>query len=1155
MLGLEKFDSLWILLCAFLVMFMQAGFCCLESGLVRSKNSINVAIKNVADLCISVFFYLTVGFGLMFGNSVLGLFGSGGMSYLSSGDSDVIVVFIFQAMFCGTAATIISGSVAERLRFNAYLLISGVVAILIYPVVGHWVWGGLLPDTGSGWLAKMGFVDFAGSTVVHSTAAWVALAALIVIGPRIGRFGKDSGQLRGHNFPLAALGLFILWLGWFGFNGGSTLAFDANVPSILLNTAVAAAAGGMTGIMLSLGTEGRVNMDHLINAVIAGLVGITAGCHLLSLGASLVVGVGAAVVYYLGKKVLDYFQIDDAICAVPVHGFAGAWGTLAIPIFASSTVLGTGLGRLAQIAVQSVGILACFCWSFGVAWIVFRLVDRIFPLRVDEESERVGLNISEHGVGTETLDLLTKMEEHRESGDFSHAVEVDQYTEAGQIADQYNFVLEKVQEKTGELQMASLVAQESEERFRTVIEKALSAVITLNKEGIVAAWNPRAENIFGWTVNEAMGSSLADLIVPEEMKEAHKIGLQRFVETKQSKILNQRLELKGITKDKRIIDIEICIVDYELGGELFFTAYVDEITERKRLAEELLRTKEEALAASKAKGEFLANMSHEIRTPMNGIVGMIELLEETDDEEDKQDYLNTIKQSTEALATIINDILDISKIEAGKLDLEIIEFSPRSLTEDVADIIAPRVFDKHLEFATHVENEMPAKVLGDPTRIRQILTNLVSNALKFTLNGQIIINAFLQATEDKDLILRFEVCDSGIGIEEDKLAQIFEKFTQADASTTRLYGGTGLGLSICQSLAELMGGEIGAESKRGQGSKFWFTVKVENLCEEDPLKAKGVKDLSRDVLHVLLIDDNAQIRETLLSYLSSWGIQVQAVASFEEGASIVKQNVDRPELIIIESAKDEFDFMNADAIGVSDFLAGLNQHNPKVPVICLSPLGEKLPKEVLDHGVNKKLSKPVKKKALWRVLEDALKVSGPGQDVPMTKTFEEQSRLPNDIRVLAAEDNLINQKLIKRILNNIGCHYDLVGNGIEALTALEAYPYDLVLMDCQMPEMDGYEATREIRARAGEPWSQVPIVAVTANAMSGDRERCLEAGMNDYMTKPYKKSQIVDMLKRWAKPKDDSSRGEFQSAFVQEASLERPELKSDADPSLSETFE
>jgi Amt family ammonium transporter len=436
-------DTLWLLLCSGLVFLMQAGFMCLESGLTRSKNSINVAVKNLADFGISAGLFWVFGYALMFGKSQGGWFGASGFAPALSDQPNQTVFFLFQMMFCGTATTIVSGAAAERLKFHAYILLAIFISGFIYPLFGHWSWNGIFPGNAGGWLENLGFVDFAGSTVVHSVGAWFGLAVILVVGARHGRFAGNgqSNRIQGSNIPISVLGALILWFGWIGFNGGSTLALNDQVPGIVVNTVMAGVGGMVTAAILSSFQHRVVEVDKLINGALAGLVAVTACCHVINVPLAVIVGGTGAAIALSASQLLDRWQIDDAVDAFPVHGAAGMWGTLCVGLFGQLDLIGTGLGRSQQIIVQLFGIGVAAAWTFGLAWGGLTLVNKIFPLRISLEEENIGLNVSEHRAKTETYELFQVMDYQARTNDLSLRVPVEPFTEVGHIATRYNQVI------------------------------------------------------------------------------------------------------------------------------------------------------------------------------------------------------------------------------------------------------------------------------------------------------------------------------------------------------------------------------------------------------------------------------------------------------------------------------------------------------------------------------------------------------------------------------------------------------------------------------------------------------------------------------------------------------------------------------------------
>lgn len=433
----EDVDILWVTISAALVFFMQAGFLMLEAGLVRAKNTINVAIKNLIDYIAGSIGFFIVGFGLMFGSSVSGIFGCDlfMLDGLSTGKQ--FAFFLFQIAFMGTAATIVSGAVAERIRFHAYLIVSILISVIIYPVFGHWVWGG-------GWLARMGFIDFAGSTVVHSVGGWIGLAGALVLGPRKDKFDTSGNakHIYGHDLPLSVLGTLILWLGWFGFNGGSTLALTDNMPLIIVNTCLSACAGGFIAIFVSLAFSSFTiaSIEDIVNGVIGGLVGITASCHVVTPKSAILIGAVCGILVVLNVRLMEkVFKIDDVVGAFTVHAVCGIWGTLAVPLFARSGLDG------GTFLVQLTGVGVCAAWSFGLGFITFFLLKLFGILRVSDEHEQIGLNISEHGAKTSWIDLMSAMQSLAHKQGMPEKIsEIEQGTEAGAIASLFNKILENI---------------------------------------------------------------------------------------------------------------------------------------------------------------------------------------------------------------------------------------------------------------------------------------------------------------------------------------------------------------------------------------------------------------------------------------------------------------------------------------------------------------------------------------------------------------------------------------------------------------------------------------------------------------------------------------------------------------------------------------
>ena len=440
-------DTLWVINCAILVFIMQAGFMCMESGLSRQKNSINVALKNAADFGVSVVIFWLFGFGLMFGKSFNGLFGTD-LFFFGTNISEYQTYFVFQAMFVATAATIISGAVAERLKFIGYLVITVLATGIIYPIVGHWAWSSsyLGEAMNKGWLASIGFVDFAGSTIVHSVGGWIALSGILILGPRIGKFSiANKGKFTGSSFPLAVLGILILWFGWFGFNGGSNGAMDDAVPLILINTFLAASFGLLTGLVISFLIHKKPDPIYIVLGPLAGLVAITAACNSVNSLLAIIIGIIGSIIAIIVAKILDRFEIDDVVGAVPVHLAAGIWGTLAVGFFSDLEIIGTGLTRFEQIKVQIIGIASIGAFSFIVSFILLKILNSFYPLRVSPLHEQVGLNIAEHGAASIEHDLISILDKQSTSGDLKVRGPQDPFTAGGVIGLYYNKLMSKLE--------------------------------------------------------------------------------------------------------------------------------------------------------------------------------------------------------------------------------------------------------------------------------------------------------------------------------------------------------------------------------------------------------------------------------------------------------------------------------------------------------------------------------------------------------------------------------------------------------------------------------------------------------------------------------------------------------------------------------------
>ncbi|WP_225901102.1 ammonium transporter [[Leptolyngbya] sp. PCC 7376] len=850
-------DIQWLLLCSGLVFLMQPGFMCLESGLTRSKNNINVALKNLIDFGLSIALFWIFGFGLMFGTSIFGLLGGNGFVIDVDRESLLAAFFFFEAMFCSTSATIVSGAVAERLKFEGYLLIVVLSSSVIYPLFGHWVWNGIFSGTKVGWLERLGYIDFAGSSVVHGVGAGIALAAVIVIGARQGRFDEQgrSHKIQGSSLPLSMLGIMLLWLGWLGFNAGSTLVLNDQVPLIMVHTILGGVGGMLMGCVVSWRRHRLPAVETVMNGTLAGLVGVTAGCHAINTSQSFFIGMIATLAMVMVEDYLEYRQIDDTVGAIAVHGGAGIWGIIAVALFADPVLLDTGLNRLSQLAVQALGAGVCFLWSFGATWVILKWVNSFFPLRVSFEDEKIGLNISEHSAHNDFYDLSLAIAHQAQTEDLDERLTIEPFTEAGLIALQYNQLIEALSVSTRSLQETN---------------------------------------------------------------------------------------------------------------------------------EELAIAKDKAEAANIAKSMFLTNVSHELRTPLNGILGVTQLLENSPNLDPQElDNVSLLHQSGSHLLELINDILDLSKIEAGKLELAPNAFAFSTFLLDIINLVGASAEQKGLTFSSKLDPDLPQTVVADALRLKQVILNLLGNAIKFTEQGSVQFEVKLlrrqQANESSVVKLLFCVKDTGVGLEPDKLSKLFKPFEQA-GDREKNAEGTGLGLSISQKLLKIMGSEIKVKSVFQEGSEFSFELELlENLTTK---KSK------------------------------------------------------------VTASPTKLDLQ--------------------------TPLGEQHP-----------------------------------------------------LRILVAEDNRINQTIIRQLLKRLGYEMTLAQNGLEALECLENERYDVILMDLLMPQMGGLEAARNICEKYS-PGDRPRMIALSANAMSEHIAEAYQAGMDDFVSKPIKVELLIEALLKCAPQTSES---------------------------------
>ncbi len=643
-------------------------------------------------------------------------------------------------------------------------------------------------------------------------------------------------------------------------------------------------------------------------------------------------------------------------------------------------------------------------------------------------------------------------------------------------------------------------AKETAEMITRVIP---SALFTVDLETRITSWNRKAEEITGFAAEDVLGKACSFFA---EMPCKENCGLydQRIskpVTGKECTIRNRNGNILTILKNVDYIrDAEGNVI----GGVESF----EDITKRKEAELELVKARVEAEVANKAKSDFLAVMSHEIRTPMNGVIGMTSLLLQTPLTDEQRDYADTIRLSGENLLNIINDILDFSKIESGKMELEVHPFMIRLCIEDVFDLLATKAFEKKLDLLFWVDQKIEDEIVGDITRLRQILVNLVGNAIKFTSSGEIIIYVNEIQRDGDDVLLEFSVKDTGIGIPAEKIATLFTPFTQVDASTSRKFGGTGLGLAICAKLVGMMGGKIWVESEEGKGSTFKFTVKTHYSA--DRTKKDNLLKLSHPFLpgkSVLIVDDNEANRTILCLHCKNWGLKPLAVESGAKAIEVLKN--EKFDVGIIDMQMPEMDGITLARI--------IRIHHKKedFPMIMLTSLGYREDTTLIDELFNYYVTKPIKQSQLFDILTSVLAKLRPVsfKSRPSDLLTDISEEFP--LSILIAEDNMINQKLIVKVFQLMGYKPDVAANGLEVLDALKRQSYDIIFMDIQMPEMDGFEATRKV-IEIYENKRPV-IVAMTANAMQGDREECLAVGMDEYISKPVKLEEVQRIVHLFGK--------------------------------------
>lgn len=659
--------------------------------------------------------------------------------------------------------------------------------------------------------------------------------------------------------------------------------------------------------------------------------------------------------------------------------------------------------------------------------------------------------------------------------------------------------------------LSSLSESEAKNRLlASIVEQSSEAIWTTDLNSVVTSWNAGATAMFGYTAAEAMGKALQ---VGRGDAAGETARMQRLI-----KLEKFSYDTKAATKAGMEIDVQVSVAPLlgEDGKCVGKISVARDVTERNRSEEALRAAREAAEAANHAKSGFLARMSHEIRTPMNGVLGMTELLLETELSSTQRKYAETVHRSGNSLLGIINDVLDFSKIEAGKLELEEVDCDLRRTLEDVVDMLAERAHSKGLDLACSIPAGIPLRVKGDPLRIGQILTNLTGNAIKFTEKGSILLAIACLDEGPEKVTMRFDVKDTGLGISEEAQSRIFEEFSQADGSTTRQHGGSGLGLAISKQLVEMMGGSIHVESKPGAGSTFWFTAVFRKRTSDGPdINLNTIPMTTLRGVRALIVESNVLSRGILHEQVGSWGMVTRVAESPDHALELLRQAATRG--VPMDMVIMDLGFAGGDPLA----LARAIRSDPalvKSRLVMLAPVGNHAAiQEALSAGLDACLVKPVRQSALYDALVNVM--SGETARTDPRTGLAEEAKLDLGSRgsVLLVEDNLVNQAVALGMLSKLlGAEkVTVANNGREAVEAWGKKHFDLILMDCHMPEMDGFQATREIRKREASSGKRLPIIALTANAMAQDREECLNAGMDDHLGKPFSRKQIQDTLDRW----------------------------------------
>jgi len=700
-----------------------------------------------------------------------------------------------------------------------------------------------------------------------------------------------------------------------------------------------------------------------------------------------------------------------------------------------------------------------------------------------------------------TLRMLAEGANRFSQGDHAVRIEAEGAPEVGLAAEAFNNMANNI-----ESLIASLGKSESKNKLlATIVEQSSEAIWTTDLGGVITSWNSGAHTMFGYPPSEAIGRALT---VGEATPQEEEARTRRLLAGEKF-----AYDAKATTRSKTSIDIQVAVAPLlddtnECVGRI---AVARDVTQHKRNEEALRLAREAAESANHAKSSFLARMSHEIRTPMNGVLGMTELLLETGLSSTQRKYAETVQRSGKNLLAIINDLLDFSKIEAGKLELEHVDMDLRRIIEDIVELLAERAHSKGLELACSIPGDLVTHIKGDPLRLGQILTNLLGNAIKFTERGAVVIRVESVGESAKNATMRFEVTDTGVGISESAQSRIFEEFSQADGSTTRKHEGSGLGLAISKQLVEMMGGNIHVKSSLGAGSTFWFTLSFEKQAAPHGDSRAAPIGLLTGV-RGLIVESSAIHRGILQAHMAGWEMSLRVAETPKQAIDLLAEAAAR--CVPYDLAVVDLGTTGSEALEVARAIRARPDIG-KVRLVMLTRRPIDI-QHAQEAGFNACLVKPVRQTVLYECLVNIM--AGRPQEAVATPAVSRPAAAPTEVggSILLVEDNMINQQVALGILQIRGYSVTVVSNGREALEAHAQGAFDLILMDCHMPEMDGFEATREIRRREKTAKNtRIPIVALTANAMARDREECLNAGMDDHLSKPFNMLALQEMLDRW----------------------------------------